>query len=83
MNSNPKVGENVDLQVMSSVAGPNCVPPSRSARWPAFAVLFSAIEEGLVSAARYETLARKTNSELANLGVDRKDLPRFVMFGDA
>jgi uncharacterized protein YjiS (DUF1127 family) len=77
------VGENVDLQVMSSTAGPNCVPPSRSARWPAFAVLFSAIEEGLVSAARYETLARKTNRELADLGVDRKDLPRFVMFGDA
>jgi hypothetical protein len=83
MNATRKVGENAGSQSEAGTVGPGSVHPFHSAGWPAFAVLFSAIEEGLVGAARYETLARKTNGELANLGVDRADLPRFVMFGDA
>jgi hypothetical protein len=83
MNATRNVGENVDGPVETGMVGPNAERPFRSAGWPAVAALFSAIEEGLVSAARYESLARKTNGELANLGVDRANLPRFVMFGDA
>ena len=82
MNATRNVGENAGRQAEAHAVGPNPTHPFRSARWPAFAVLLSAIEEALVSAARYETLARKTNGELASLGVDRADLPRFVMFGD-
>jgi len=83
MNATRNVGENAGRQAETGTVDLNSAHPFRSAGWPAFAVLFSAIEEGLVSAARYEALARKTNRELANLGVDRADLPRFVMFGDA
>jgi hypothetical protein len=82
MNATRKVSENCGRRAETGTVGPHAAHPFRSG-WPAFAVLFSAIEEGLVSAARYETLARKTNDELANLGVDRADLPRFVMFEDA
>ena len=83
MNATRNVGENVDHLVETGVVGSNAERSFHPAGWPALAVLFSAIEEGLVSAARYESLARKTNGELTNLGVDRANLPRFVMFGDA
>lgn len=83
MNSTRKVGENAGREVEAGTVGSNSAHPARSALWPAFAMLLSAIEEGLESAARYEALAHKTNSELANLGVERADLPRFVMFGSA
>jgi hypothetical protein len=82
MNSTRKVGEIADRPVAIGAIDPSCAHPPRSARRPVFALLFSAIEEGLASAARYEALARKTNGELANLGTDRADLPRFVMFGN-
>jgi uncharacterized protein YjiS (DUF1127 family) len=42
---------------------------------------FSAVEEGFNKAEQYEALARKSDSELAALGLSREDLPRFVMFG--
>jgi uncharacterized protein YjiS (DUF1127 family) len=45
------------------------------------AALFSAVQEGLNNAEQYEALARKSDGELAALGVTREDLPRFVMFG--
>lgn len=83
MNSTRNAGENAGRQVEAGTAGSNSAHPFRPARWPAFAILFSAIGEGLESAARYEVLERKTNGELATLGVERADLPRFVMFGSA
>jgi hypothetical protein len=46
-----------------------------------FASLVGAIEEGLRKAERYQTLSRKTDAELAELGLQREDLPRAVMFG--
>ena len=42
---------------------------------------FSAVEEGFNKAEQYEALARKSDSELAELGINREDLPRVVMFG--
>jgi uncharacterized protein YjiS (DUF1127 family) len=42
---------------------------------------FSAMEEGFNKTGQYEALARKSDSELAALGLTREDLPRFVMFG--
>jgi hypothetical protein len=47
----------------------------------ALATFFSAVEEGFNNVEQYEILARKSNSELAALGLARKDLPRVVMFG--
>jgi uncharacterized protein YjiS (DUF1127 family) len=46
-----------------------------------FATLVGAIEEGMRKAERYQTLTRKTDAELAELGLKREDLPRSVMFG--
>jgi uncharacterized protein YjiS (DUF1127 family) len=83
MNSTRKASENASHQVAGDTIGSNSAHPFRSARRPVFAVLFSAIGEGLEGAARYEALSRKTNGELADLGVERADLPRFVMFGGA
>jgi len=82
MNSMRKAGEIAGRPVEVTAVQPHSPDPSGLARQPVFALLFSAIGEGLQSAARYEVLARKTNGELANLGLDRADLPRFVMFGD-
>jgi uncharacterized protein YjiS (DUF1127 family) len=45
------------------------------------AMFFSAVEEGFKKAEQYEALARKSDSELAALGVTREDLARFVMIG--
>jgi hypothetical protein len=45
------------------------------------ATIFSAVEEGFSKAEQYEVLARKSEGELAVLGLTREDLPRFVMFG--
>jgi hypothetical protein len=45
------------------------------------ATFFSAVEEGFDKAEKYEALARKSDSELAALGLAREDLPRFVMLG--
>jgi hypothetical protein len=42
--------------------------------------LFAAVEEGFNKAEQYEALARKSDSELAALGLSREGLPRFVMF---
>jgi uncharacterized protein YjiS (DUF1127 family) len=46
-----------------------------------FATLLGAIEEGMRKAERYQTLTRKTDAELAELGLKREDLPRTVMLG--
>jgi uncharacterized protein YjiS (DUF1127 family) len=43
--------------------------------------LLSSFAEGLGKARRYQALTRKSDAELAALGVRREDLPRFVMFG--
>jgi hypothetical protein len=40
-----------------------------------------AASEGFNKAELYEQLARKSDAEVAALGVRRKDLPRVVMFG--
>jgi uncharacterized protein YjiS (DUF1127 family) len=45
------------------------------------ATFFSAVEEGFNKAEQYEALARKSDGELAALGITREDLARFVMFG--
>jgi hypothetical protein len=45
------------------------------------ATVTSAVEDGFNKAEQYEVLARKSDSELAALGLKREDLPRFVMFG--
>jgi uncharacterized protein YjiS (DUF1127 family) len=45
------------------------------------ATVISAVEDGFSKAEQYEALARKSDSELAALGLTREDLPRFVMFG--
>lgn len=39
------------------------------------------VEEGFNKAEQYEALARKSHNELAELGLSREDLPRFVLFG--
>jgi hypothetical protein len=45
------------------------------------ATFFSAVEEGFNKCEQNEALARKSDSELAALGVTRKGLARFVMIG--
>jgi uncharacterized protein YjiS (DUF1127 family) len=45
----------------------------------ALATIFSALEEGFSKCEQYEALARKSDSELAALGVSREELARFVM----
>jgi uncharacterized protein YjiS (DUF1127 family) len=45
--------------------------------------VLSAIGEGLESAAHYDALILKTNTELKNIGLHRQDLPRIAMFGAA
>jgi uncharacterized protein YjiS (DUF1127 family) len=58
------------------------LPSGREARRGTFfATLMGAIEEGLLKAERYQALSRKTDAELADLGLRREDLPRTVMFG--
>jgi len=42
------------------------------------AELFEGVAEGRRLADRYETLARKSDSELARLGLKREDIPRAV-----
>jgi len=81
MNATRTVAKDADRPVEACAAGP-LVEPSRRRAWPVFTMLLSAVGEGLDRAARYEALAHKTNGELATLGVDRSDLPRFVMFGN-
>ncbi|MBO0757683.1 MAG: hypothetical protein J2P54_17670 [Bradyrhizobiaceae bacterium] len=57
------------------------MPSGRNTRRGTLFTLVAAILEGLRNADRYQTLARKTDAELAELGVRREDLPRIVMFG--
>jgi uncharacterized protein YjiS (DUF1127 family) len=45
------------------------------------ATIISAVEDGFNKAQQYEVLARKSDGELAALGLTREYLPRFVMFG--
>jgi uncharacterized protein YjiS (DUF1127 family) len=52
---------------------------TRRSTW--LATLLGAFEEGLRKAERYQSLARKSDAELADLGLRREDLPRIVMFG--
>ena len=44
-------------------------------------LLASAFAEGFSKAQRYQTLASRSEQELAALSVTHQDLPRFVMFG--
>lgn len=57
------------------------MPSGRDTRRGTLSTFFTAIVEGLRNADRYQTLARKTDAELAELGVRREDLPRVIMFG--
>src|SRR5215467_7429834 len=58
------------------------LPSGRGARRSTWlATLLGAFEEGLRKAERYQSLARKSDAELADLGLRREDLPRIVMFG--
>jgi uncharacterized protein YjiS (DUF1127 family) len=41
-------------------------------------IFSAAVEEGFNKADQYETLARKSDRELAALGLSRKDLLRFI-----
>jgi uncharacterized protein YjiS (DUF1127 family) len=43
-----------------------------------FSDLFDGVREGHELAARYEALARKSDSELARLGLRREDIPQAV-----
>jgi len=43
--------------------------------------LLEGVREGRELATRYDALARRTDSELAALGIKREDIPQVVMFG--
>ena len=45
-----------------------------------FSGLVDSIREGHALAARYDTLARKSDAELARLGLRREDIPAAVFF---
>jgi hypothetical protein len=47
----------------------------------ALAAAFDAIREGRDLAAHYESLARKSDTELFRLGIAREQIPTVVMFG--
>jgi uncharacterized protein YjiS (DUF1127 family) len=58
------------------------LPSGRAPRGGTFlAALLSAFREGIGKARRYQVLTRKSDTELAALGISREDLPRHVMFG--
>ena len=57
------------------------MPSGRDTRRGILSTLGAAIVEGLRNADRYQTLARKSDAELVELGVRREDLPRIAMFG--
>jgi uncharacterized protein YjiS (DUF1127 family) len=58
------------------------LPSGRGTRRGTFwATLVGAVEEGMRKAERYQALTRKTDAELAELGLKREDLPRIAMFG--
>jgi uncharacterized protein YjiS (DUF1127 family) len=46
-----------------------------------FSELASGLREGHTLATRYDMLARKSDTELARLGLKREDIPRVVFFG--
>jgi hypothetical protein len=46
-----------------------------------FSELAHGLREGHTLATRYDTLARKSDTELARLGLKREDIPRVVFFG--
>ncbi len=56
-------------------------PTPRSGLWNFFSGLGAGIREGLALAARYDTLIRMSDSELARLGLRREDRPRAVLTG--
>jgi len=39
------------------------------------------VREGVTIAARYDTLAQKTDNELARIGLRREDIPRAALLG--
>jgi hypothetical protein len=43
--------------------------------------LSAGIQEGCETAARYDVLAHKTDSELRTLGIERENIPATAMFG--
>ena len=43
--------------------------------------LLSSLAEGIGKARQYQRLSRKSDAQLAQLGMRREDLPRIVMFG--
>jgi hypothetical protein len=57
------------------------VPESKQRSRASLGSLLEAVSEGFNKAELYERLARKSDAELAALGLRREDLPRFVMFG--
>ena len=58
------------------------LPSGRAPRGKTFfSALVAAFQEGFGKARHYQALARKSDAELARLGIRREDLPRAVMFG--
>lgn len=57
------------------------MPSGRNTRRGILSTFIAAVVEGLRNADCYQTLARKSDAELVELGVRREDLPRIVMFG--
>jgi hypothetical protein len=57
------------------------VRESKQESWVSLGSLLAAVGEGFNKAELYERLARKSDAELAALGLRREDLPRVVMFG--
>lgn len=43
--------------------------------------LADGVREGVAVAARYDTLAQKTDNELARIGLRREDIPRAALLG--
>jgi hypothetical protein len=43
--------------------------------------LADGVREGITIAARYDTLAQKTDNELARIGLRREDIPRAALLG--
>jgi hypothetical protein len=54
-------------------------PPRRNGILHFLNGLADGVREGMAVAARYDTLARKTDDELALIGLRREDLPRAAL----
>jgi hypothetical protein len=58
-------------------------PPRRNGVLHFLNGLADGVREGMATAARYDVLARKTDAELARLGLRREDVPRIALLDPA